>query len=45
MANVIFCQGDPCDSVMCMFKKPGFIEDNGGLKINPSLVTVVVHPQ
>jgi CRP/FNR family transcriptional regulator, cyclic AMP receptor protein len=28
---------------MNKFKKLGFIEYNGGLKINPSLVTVVVH--
>jgi CRP-like cAMP-binding protein len=28
---------------MNKFKKLGFIEDNGGLKINPSLLTVVVH--
>jgi CRP/FNR family transcriptional regulator, cyclic AMP receptor protein len=30
---------------MNKFKKLGFVEYNGGLKINPSLVTVVVHPQ
>ena len=28
---------------MNKFKKLGFVEYNGGLKINPSLVTVVVH--
>jgi CRP-like cAMP-binding protein len=28
---------------MNKFKKLGFIEYNGGLKINPSLLTVVVH--
>ena len=30
---------------MNKFKKLGFVEYNGGLKINPSLVTVVVHPE
>ena len=30
---------------MNKFKKLGFIEYNGSLKIDPSLVTVVVHPQ
>ena len=30
---------------MNKFKKLGFVEYNGSLKINPSLVTVVVHPQ
>ncbi len=29
---------------MNKFKKLGFVEYNGSLKINPSLVTVVVHP-
>jgi len=29
---------------MNKFKKLGFVEYNGGLKINPSLLTVVVHP-
>ena len=29
-----------CDRVI---KKLGFVEYNGGLKINPSVVTVVVH--
>jgi hypothetical protein len=28
---------------MNKFKKLGFIEYEGGLKINPSLLTVVVH--
>jgi CRP-like cAMP-binding protein len=28
---------------MNKFKKLGFIEYNGGLKVNPSLLTVVVH--
>jgi hypothetical protein len=28
---------------MNKFKKLGFIEYNGGLKIHPSLLTVVVH--
>jgi CRP-like cAMP-binding protein len=30
---------------MNKFKRLGFVEYNGGLKINPSLVTVVVHPE
>jgi len=30
---------------MNKFKKLGFVEYNGSLKINPSLVTVVVHPE
>ena len=29
---------------MNKFKKLGFVEYNGELKINPSLVTVIVHP-
>ena len=28
---------------MNKFKKLGFIEYNGGLKINPSLMTIIVH--
>ena len=28
---------------MNKFKKLGFVEYNGGLKVNPSLLTVVVH--
>jgi CRP-like cAMP-binding protein len=29
---------------MNKFKRLGFVEYNGDLKINPSLVTVIVHP-
>jgi hypothetical protein len=28
---------------MNRFKKLGFIEYNGGLKVNPSLMTIIVH--